>query len=360
MTLPDPDFWRGRRVLITGHTGFKGAWLALWLTRMGATVTGYALAPEHANGIYAASGIARHITPVIADIRHESVLRTCLNLMRPDVVFHLAAQSLTRRAHQNPVETYDVNAVGTAKVLEALRTARSVRAAVIVTSDKVYENDDSGRAFTENDRLGAHEPYGASKVAAELAAAAFRESLGADHRLQVATVRAGNVIGGGDWAEDRLVPDAMRAFTANEPFTLRHPDSIRPWQYVLDPLCGYLLVAEGLLAGDRAAASSWNFGPDEGANLPVRDIAARLVDGWNEDAWDGSTAGWQTAGDEAGPYEAKILNVDSTKARSQLSWRPRMDIDQALAATVAWHKAQMRDEDMAEASVRALEAYLGH
>jgi CDP-glucose 4,6-dehydratase len=358
MTLPDPDFWRGRRVLITGHTGFKGAWLALWLTRMGATVTGYALAPEHADGIYAASGVAHRITPVIADIRHGSVLRECMHLMRPDVVFHLAAQALERRAHQNPIETYDVNAMGTAKVLEAMRTARSVRAAVIVTSDKVYENDDSGRAFSETDRLGAHEPYGVSKVAAELATTAFRESLGDGHRLHVATVRAGNVIGGGDWAEDRLVPDAMRAFAADEPFTLRHPDSTRPWQYVLDPLCGYLLLAERLLAGDRAAASAWNFGPEDSAGVPVRDLAALLVDHWNADAWNNAGAGWQTAGDEAGPYDARVLGVDSTKARDRLNWRSRMSLQDAVAATIAWHKAQFNGADMKDVSDDALAAYL--
>jgi CDP-glucose 4,6-dehydratase len=286
------------------------------------------------------------------------VLRECLHLMRPEVIFHLAAQSLVRRAHHNPVATYDANAVGTAKVLESLRTTRWPRAAVIVTSDKVYENDNSGRAFTETDRLGAHEPYGASKVAAELATAAFRESIGKNHRLQVATARAGNVIGGGDWAEDRLVPDAMRAFAGDTALTVRHPASTQPWQYVLDPLCGYLLLAERLHASDHEAASAWNFGPGESGSAPVRAVADGLVECWNDDTWPDTTARWQTVEDDAGPYEARALGVDSSKARKHLGWRPRMTLHEGFAATVAWHKAQLRGEDMADVSANAIDAYL--
>jgi CDP-glucose 4,6-dehydratase len=348
MTLPDPAFWRGRRVLVTGATGFMGGWLALWLARMGAIVTGYALAPAHADGICAAGGVARLITPVTADIRHESVLRECLHLMRSEVVFHLAGLG----PRQNPVETYEVNAVGTVKLLEELRRARGVRAAVIATSDAVYEN--TGRASAETDRFGARDIYGASKVAAELAVTAFRDSLGSGHRLQVATVRPGCVIGGGSWTAQRLVPDAMRAFTSGEALHVRTPNAVGHWQYVLDTLCGYLLTAERLASGDPTAASAWNFGADDAVS--VRTMADKLVDAWNEDDWQETRAAWDDAGSGGAPGMAVALDTD--KARTALDWAPRFSLDQAVAATVTWHSALVRGDDMAAVSARMIENYI--
>jgi CDP-glucose 4,6-dehydratase len=279
-----------------------------------------------------------------------------MHLMRPEIVFHMAAQSLVRRAHQDPVETYDVNVVGTVKVLEEIRRCRSVRATVVVTSDKVYKNDNRGRAFTETDALGGDEPYGASKAAAEFAVAAFRKSLAANRRLKVATARAGNVFGGGDWAEDRLVPDAMRAFAGGLPLILRNSGSTRPWQYVLDPLCGYLLLAERLFAGDDDAASAWNFGPDEAVGTPVSDVADLLVEYWNDTG--AGDASWESAQERAAPYEARTLGVDSTKARTHLAWQPRISLEDGLAVTVTWHRAQLDGADMATAAAVALDAYL--
>ena len=355
MRLPNPDFWRGRRVLVTGHTGFKGAWLSLWLARMGAWVTGYALRPEHSAGIYMVSGLARQITSVIGDIRDSTQFRQCLRLMRPEIVFHLAAQSLVRRAHAQPVLTYDVNVLGTSKVLDEVSRFSFTRALVAVTSDKVYDNTGGDRKFVETDRLGGHEPYGASKAAAELVIESYRHGLGANSRLGLASVRAGNVIGGGDWAEDRLVPDAMHAFINDAALPVRNPNATRPWQYVLDPLCGYLLLAENL-AEDRSPRwrSAWNFGPDDSA--PVREVADQVTALWN--GADGDAARWETVREEGAPYEARTLGVDSTKARKALNWQPRFGLDRTLQETVRWYRAGARGEDMAAVSGAALGTYL--
>ena len=357
MTFPDPDFWRGRRVLVTGHTGFKGGWLSLWLAQMGAWVTGLALPAEDPRGIYTAANVGARITPVTGNIRDASVVRECIRLMRPQIVFHLAAQSLVRRAHADPVTTYETNVLGTAKVLEEARRFPFVHAVVVVTSDKVYANKGDGRAFTEDDPLGGDEPYGASKAAAEFVVDAFRRSLGDSPRLAVASVRAGNVIGGGDWAEDRLVPDAIKAFTADAPLIVRNQLATRPWQHVLDPLCGYLLLAEQLVLDDAPAwRSAWTFGPSE--SYSVGAIADRLVAQWNGGAVYGADVSWQNAADAPAPYEAPALAVDSVKARANLGWRPRLDLGTGLAATVEWYPAQARGADMAETSLRAIEDYL--
>lgn len=346
MTLPDPDFWRGRRVLVTGATGFKGAWLALWLARMGAVVTSYAHAP-HEGGVFAASGIARRITPVTADIRHDAVLRECMQLMRPDVVFHLAAA----HPHETSAGLYDVNVLGTVKALEEMRRARGVRVGVVVTSDAVYDAD--GGVFDESGRLGGRGPYGASKAAMELAVAAFRSSLGEGHRLRVATARTSCAIGGGDWTLPRLVPDAMRAFIAGEALELRTPDAEGQWLYVLDAVAGYLRLAERL-HDDPDAGAAWNFGAPEPANVSA--VADMLMDAWNADEWRATRASWTPAPIPGDSLPAIIL--DSTKARHVLGWHPRFSLDQAAAAAVAWHAAQAGGEDMAAMSEQMLDDYL--
>ena len=356
MSRPDPHFWRNRRVFVTGHTGFKGGWLALWLAQMGARVNGFALPPEHAAGIYTAAGVAGRITPVNGDIRDLTPLRYCMQITRPEVVFHLAAQALVRRAARDPVGTYRSNVIGTAHVLEAARLTPSVRAVVVVTSDKVYDNRDDGRAFSEDDRLGGREPYGASKAATEMVVEAFRHGLGEDYPLAVATVRAGNVIGGGDWGEDRLVPDAMRAFAAGTALTVRNPGATRPWQYVLDPLSGYMMLAEQLFNGHPAWRGAWNFGPGPGKAAPVAEIADELVRLWGEHG--GATAGWQAAAQDGAPYEARFLGVDSSKAQSALGWYPRVPLDLALAETVGWYAAQARGSDIARLSAAMIAAYM--
>jgi CDP-glucose 4,6-dehydratase len=354
MTNPDPAFWMRRRVLVTGHTGFKGGWLSLWLARMGAIVTGYALPPEHLHGIYHAAQVGAQITPVTGDLKDRSRLRHCIDIVRPQIIFHLAAQALVRRAHRDPVGTYVTNVAGTAEVLEAARLFPFVRAIVVVTSDKVYENRDDGRAFREDDPLGGHEPYGISKAAAEMVVTAFRRSMGGDGPA-VATVRAGNVIGGGDWGEDRLVPDAMRAFASGMPLQVRNPGSTRPWQHVLDPLCGYIQLAERLMGGDPAWQQAWNFGADE--SHPVGTLVEHMAARWNDTGL--GPASWMSQPAVDAPYEARTLGLDSAQARDRLGWRPRLPLERALAWTVDWYAAQARGEPMLGPSAAMIDAYVG-
>ncbi|TAK98958.1 MAG: CDP-glucose 4,6-dehydratase [Rhodospirillaceae bacterium] len=353
-TLPNAQFWRGRRVLITGHTGFKGGWLALWLKLMGAEVTGYALPPEHGDGIFAAAAVGAGMTPVTGDIRDHSRLRECLLLMRPEIVFHLAAQALVRRAHRDPLTTYATNVTGTAKVLEAIRSVSFVRSVVIVTSDKVYENHGEDRPFREDDRLGGVEPYGVSKASAEMVTGAFRQSLG-NNLPAVATARAGNVIGGGDWGEDRLIPDAIRAFRHGVALEVRNPASTRPWQHVLDPLSGYLLLAERLTQGEAKWRSAWNFGGEE--SVSVKDLADRLTEHWNG-ASGSPTAAWIAIPETGAPYEARALRLDSSKALAELGWRRRLPLAQAVEWTADWYIHQARGTPMDGPSMAMIDAYM--
>ncbi len=339
------EFWRGKRVLITGHTGFKGGWLALWLNSLGAEVQGFALAPDTQPSLFEAARLGSGgIGHRLGDIRDLAALQSAVKESRPDVLFHLAAQSLVRRSYAEPVETYATNVLGTVHVLEAVRREPSARVVVIATSDKCYENRERADGYDETEPMGGRDPYSSSKGCAELVTAAYRASYfdpsrQAEHGAAVATVRAGNVIGGGDWSADRLLPDVYRAAVAKRPVRIRSPGAVRPWQHVLEPLGGYLLLAERLWSEGARFSQAWNFGPADRDACPVAELMDRLVGLW------GGGLRWET---DTGshPHEAAQLRLNSTKARKQLGWRPRLDLDQALAWTVDWYQASLRGEDM--------------
>jgi CDP-glucose 4,6-dehydratase len=346
--LPDPAFWHGRSVFLTGHTGFKGAWLAIWLQSLGARVTGLALPPEP-KSLGAALAIDTRLTSMHADIREAAPVASAMAAAAPDIVFHLAAQALVRRSYAAPLETLQTNILGTAHVLEAVRVTPSVRAAVIVTTDKCYENREWDWPYRETDDLGGHDPYSASKAGAELVTACWRRSFLAEAGVRVASARAGNVIGGGDWSADRLVPDCMRAFAAGEPVRIRNPRATRPWQHVLDPLCGYLILAEELFA-NPAAAQAWNFGPAIDDILPVTDIVESLAAAWQ------NGASWAV---DPGPHphEAGLLAVDASLARARLGWRPRLPLHAALRRTALWYQRQLAGDDPHQLILSDLEHY---
>ncbi|MDF1522545.1 MAG: CDP-glucose 4,6-dehydratase [Trueperaceae bacterium] len=347
----DAPFWSGRRVFVTGHTGFKGSWLASWLLELGADVHGYALRPPTEPNLHDALGLGGAFEAAIADVRDAERLRSELARARPEVVLHLAAQPLVRRSYADPLETFGSNVMGTANLLDAVRSVPDVRAVVVVTSDKVYENREWPWPYRESDALGGHDPYSSSKAATELVAASFRRSYFppaelARHGVAVATARAGNVIGGGDWASDRLVPDLVRGFARGEPVVIRNPAAVRPWQHVLEPLAGYLVLAQRLYAGDAAACDGWNFGPREDDARPVGWLADRLAERW------GPGASWVLdAG--AHPHEAHLLRLDWSKARTQLGWRPRWDLATTLDRTAAWYRGYADDPAAAVALTRA-------
>jgi CDP-glucose 4,6-dehydratase len=326
------DSYRDRRVFVTGHTGFKGAWLAEWLGTLGADITGYALDPPTEPSLFAALGLSARIKHIVADIRDRDRLLAEIGAAQPSVIFHLAAQPLVRRAYAEPHETFETNVMGTVNVLEAARACPSVRAVVVVTSDKSYQNLETGRAFRETDPMGGCDPYSASKGCAELVTTAYRESFFADGAA-IASARAGNVIGGGDWAADRIVPDCVRALAAGEPVVVRNPDALRPWQHVLEPLSGYLWLAASMLRDARRYEGAWNFGPTEaGGARTVRWLVDRFVDEWG-------SGSWTTPADaRRQPHEAHYLSLDSTKAREQLGWAPVWDPQTAVHETVSWYR----------------------
>jgi CDP-glucose 4,6-dehydratase len=324
-----PELWKNRRVFLTGHTGFKGSWLLAWLKRCGAEVTAYALAPATQPNLFEAAALQSDGRSIIGDVRDPDALREALVASGAEVVFHLAAQSLVRESYERPVDTYATNVMGTVHLLEAVRSAGSVRAVVVVTTDKCYENREWPWPYRENEPLGGRDPYSSSKACAELVTAAYRSSFFGGGAA-VATARAGNVIGGGDWARDRLVPDLLRAFAAGRPALIRNPEAVRPWQHVLDPLHGYLLLAEKLLE-ERKYADAWNFGPSDVDIQPVRSVADALAAGW------GRGAAWTHDGGP-NPHEAMTLKLDSSRARMLLGWRPRLALGAALEWVVEWHR----------------------
>ena len=328
--------YRGKRVLVTGHTGFKGGWLSLWLRELGALVTGFALPPDTTPSLFEAARIAELVTHVEGDVRNLAAVRAAFEKCAPDHVFHLAAQPLVRRSYREPLLTLETNVIGTANVLEAAR-AKPCRV-VIVTSDKCYYNERS-KPFAEDDALGGHDLYSASKAAAEIVTAAYRRSFD----LDVASARAGNVIGGGDWCEDRLIPDAVRALTRGAPIPVRNPRSTRPWQHVLDPLYGYLVL------GGRKDRDAFNFGP-EGAHA-VQEVIERLLARWDEGRW-------EDRHDPAAPHEAPALQLATDKARSVLGWQPRWDFDTAISRTAEWYKRYDRGESARDLCLEQIHAFV--
>lgn len=330
---PRQDFWQGRRVLVVGHTGFKGSWLSVWLHRMGASVVGLSLPPPTEPSLFALAGLDAQVETHIGDIRDRATVAAALARWRPEVVFHLAAQALVRRSYREPVETFATNVMGTVHVLEAVRATPSVRCTVVVTSDKCYEDREWPWPYREIDAVGGREPYSASKGCAELVASSYRRSF----YPAIATVRAGNVIGGGDWAEDRLLPDCIRALTAGESVAIRNPHAVRPWQHVLEPLCGYLLLAERLAENPARFGDAWNFGPPDEDARPVGWIASNLIERW------GDHASWEVVSGD-GPHETETLKVDASKARMRLGWTPRLPLEEALRWTVDWYRRQAKGE----------------
>jgi CDP-glucose 4,6-dehydratase len=352
----DKGFWSGRRVFVTGHTGFIGGWLCAWLERLGAEIAGYALRPPTEPNFFEAFGLDRNIVNHIADIRDRESLRSAMTEFAPEIVIHLAAQPLVRQAHAHPIETFEVNVMGTANVLEVLRDMQSARAAVIMTTDKVYRDDGLDRGYRENDILGGREPYGCSKACAEHVVDAYRESYFGvgDSGPAIATVRAGNVVGGGDWARDRLIPDAVRAVVAGRPIEIRNPAAVRPWQHALDPIRGMLMLARVLAEDPRCGTGGWNFGPGAADTWPVSRVADAFTQRW------GDAAEWRVPGTEsAAPYEAKLLRLDSAKAKNDLGWRPRWTIERALSATVEWYRAHVAGYDVRALTFDQIAAFEG-
>lgn len=352
-TTIDPAAWAGRRVLLTGHTGFKGGWLALALRRLGARTTGLSLRPPSTPNLFGAAGVAAAIDHRLGDIRDAALLAETLHQSQAEVVFHLAAQPIVRVARADPLDTLATNVMGTANLLDAVRSCERVRALVIVTSDKVYDNQEWIWPYREIDRLGGKELYGVSKACCELIVEAYRHSYfaRADRPMAVATVRAGNIIGGGDWAVDRLVPDAMRAFAAGRNLVIRNPKAVRPWQHVCEPVRGYLMLAQRLLSQPTETEGAWNFGPTESSVQSVGVLADALAGLW------GGDAGW-VLDTGAQPYEARLLNIDSSRATARLGWSPRWGFDEALALTVDWYKMYHRDGDIASLTKAQLETAL--
>lgn len=341
--------WRGRRVLVTGHTGFKGSWLSLWLHALGADVAGFALPPPSEPSLFAEARIDELITHYEGDVRDLTAVRAVVEAARPEMIFHLAAQPLVRLSYREPVETYATNVMGTVHVLEAARRTPDVAAIVCVTSDKCYENREWIWPYRENDPMGGHDPYSSSKGCAELVAAAYRSSFFAQGPA-LATVRAGNVIGGGDWATDRLIPDLIRAFEAGASPLIRSPDSVRPWQHVLEALGGYLKIAERLLNGEREFADAWNFGPSDDDTRPVSWIVERM-----RAAWGGAPHPQADHGSRV--HEAGLLRLDCSKARTALGWQPALNLETALDWIVDWHKATGRGEDARAVTLAQIAAY---
>jgi CDP-glucose 4,6-dehydratase len=347
----DPEFWAGKRVFLTGHTGFKGGWTSLWLTRMGASVTGFALPAPTEPSLFAVAGVARGMTSLMGDIRDREQLEQAVVNAAPDIVIHMAAQPLVRASYDDPVGTYATNVMGTVHLLDAVRRTPSVRAVCAVTTDKCYENREWVWGYREDEPMGGHDPYSNSKGCAELVVSAYRNSFFGEGKAAIASGRAGNVIGGGDWATDRLIPDILRAIAAGAPVAIRNPLAIRPWQHVLEPVAGYLVLCQALWNTPASAAAAWNFGPREEDARSVQWIVERLC------ALSGDGAAW-CHDERTQPHEARYLKLDISKARVGLGWQPRWTLTETLGRIVDWQRAWHAGDDMAAHCLGEIEAYM--
>jgi len=352
----NPSFWNGKRVFVTGHTGFKGGWLSLWLASMGAKVTGYSLNPNTSPNFFEVSQVKGDLeNSQIADIRNLEKLQKEMVTARPEIVIHMAAQPLVRYSYANPVETYSTNVMGTVNLLESIRTLDCVRAVVVVTTDKCYENKEWAWGYRENEPMGGHDPYSNSKGCAELVTSAYRQSFFSPekyskHKVAIASARAGNVIGGGDWSEDRLIPDAIKAFEAKEALIIRNPLATRPWQHVLEPLSGYLVLAQSLYQEGAKFDGAWNFGPRDEDARSVQEVVNLLIKNWE------SLASWTQDKSEQ-PHEAHSLKLDCSKARHFLNWVPRWNLETAIENIVEWQKAYQQKSDVRDVSLKQIARY---
>ena len=351
----NPTFWQGKRIFLTGHTGFKGSWLSLWLQSLGAEVTGYALAPLTTPSLFERASVANGMQSVLGDVRDLNALQQAMRVAQPDIVIHMAAQSLVRYGYQNPVETYATNVMGSVNLLESVRHTPSVRAVVNVTSDKCYDNQSFERSYTEDDSMGGFDPYSSSKGCAELVSSAYRNSFFstqtyAQHGVAIATARAGNVIAGGDWSVDRLIPDILAAFGQGREVAIRYPNAVRPWQHVLEALSGYLVLTERLFDLGPSFAGAWNFGPDGKDNRTVGWLVEQMAALWGQDAH------WRID-DNQHPHEAQHLSLDIAKAAQQLDWQPTMNLTTALQLTMDWARLDSTSQSMREVTLAQIQAY---
>ena len=348
--MVDQNFWQGKRVFVTGHTGFKGSWLSLWLNSLGAIVKGYALNPPTNPSLFIEAKVDSIVDSQIGDIRNKNSLFESMTTFNPDILIHMAAQPLVRYSYAAPIETYEVNVIGTAKVLEVARSCVHLKAIVNITTDKCYENDGRSEGYKEDDKMGGYDPYSSSKGCAEIVASAYRRSFLQDQGIGLSSVRAGNVIGGGDWANDRLIPDILRSFEKNEPVIIRNPKATRPWQHVLEPLSGYLVLAQKMYRDQNKYAEGWNFGPNEQDVKSVDWILNKMIAKWPNSSWELDSS--------SNPHEANFLQLDISKAESKLGWKPIWELSHTLEKIIDWHQAWINKEDMQTVCLSEIKAYM--
>ena len=345
----DKDFWKGKRVFLTGHTGFKGSWLSLWLSSLGAIVRGYSLPPPTSPSLFVEARVEELIDSIVGDIRNQELLNKSMVSFDPEILIHMAAQPLVRYSYEEPIETYEVNIIGTAKVLEVARSCKKLKAIINITTDKCYENVGFDKSYKETDPMGGYDPYSSSKGCAELVAGSYRRSFFHDLGIGIASVRAGNVIGGGDWANDRLIPDILRSFELKEPVIVRNPYATRPWQHVLEPLSGYLLLAQKLYTNSEKYSEGWNFGPNEKDVQPVHWILDKMISYWPNASW--------TLDDNVNPHEASFLKLNISKASELLGWTPTWDLQMTLLNIIIWHKLWLGDAEMQQVCITEIDNF---